>query len=84
MNEKLVTQLCRDCLGQEPESVKRCAVGQANYVYIVECEGQKITIRCSTENDAYENTIYWLERLSQLACSGTIFHCRKAKSIEKN
>ena len=23
MNEKLVTQLCRDCLGQEPESVKR-------------------------------------------------------------
>lgn len=66
MNEKLVTQLCGDCLGQEPESVKRCAVGQANYVYIVECEGQKITIRCSTESDAYKNTIYWLKRLSQI------------------
>jgi len=66
MDEKAITQLCKECFGAEPEYVKRCAVGLANYVYIVEREHQKITIRCSTENDAYKNAIYWLERLGQI------------------
>lgn len=66
MDEKVIAQLCKECFGTEPESVKRCVVGLANYVYIVECGFQKITIRCSTEKDAYKHTIYWLERLSQI------------------
>ena len=66
MDEKVIAQLCNECFGAEPESVERCAVGLANFVYIVECEHQKITIRCSAEKDAYKNTIYWLERLGQI------------------
>ena len=66
MDEKAIAQLCKECFEAKPEYVKRCAVGLANYVYIVECEHQKIIIRCSTEKDAYKNTIYWLGRLSQI------------------
>lgn len=66
MDEKIVVQLWKEHFGTEPEHVKRCAVGQANYVYIVECKQQKFTIRCSTEKAAYKQTIYWLERLSNI------------------
>ena len=66
MDEIIIVQLCKECFGAEPKSVERCAVGLANFVYIVECEHQKITIRCSTEKDEYKHTIYWLERLGQI------------------
>ena len=52
------------CLEESPQSIERCAVGQGNYVYIVECAGVKYVIRCSAEHNAYQDTIYWLERLS--------------------
>ena len=66
MDEKIVAQLWKEHFGDEPEHVKRCAVGQANYVYIVECKQQRFTIRCSTKKGAYNQTIYWLERLSNI------------------
>ncbi len=66
MDEKIVVQLWKEYFGTEPEHVKRCAVGQANYVYIVECKQQRFTIRCSTEKGAYKQTIYWLERLRNI------------------
>lgn len=64
MNEKLIAQLCAEALGQAPQQVTRCGVGTGNYVYIVEC-AQKYIIRCSEDN-TYEDTIYWLEQLSAL------------------
>ena len=66
MDEKIIVQLCKEKIGTEPDSVKRCAVGLANYVYIVKCRQEKITIRCSTEKNAYKNTIYWLKKLNQI------------------
>ena len=53
-------------LNQEPQSFKRCAVGIGNEVYIVECENEKYIFRCSTEENAYEETIHWLTKLSAL------------------
>lgn len=66
MHREIVVQLWKEHFGNEPEYVKRCAVGWANYVYIVECKRQRYTIRCSTEKDAYKQTIYWLKRLSNI------------------
>lgn len=66
MDEKLIVQLCKECMGLTPDSVKRCAIGQANYVHIVDGKRGKITVRCSTEKGVYKNTIYWLKRLEKI------------------
>lgn len=46
-----------------PTKAERCAVGQGNYVYIVEDLNGKYILRLSEEKDAYKDTIYWLGRL---------------------
>lgn len=66
MNEKIISDLCSICFSKAPATIKRCAVGIGNYVYYVECSGEKYIVRCSTEADAYRNTIYWLEKLNDI------------------
>lgn len=44
--------------------MERCAVGQGNYVYIVECNGIEYVVRCSAESGAYDTSIFWLEELA--------------------
>ena len=66
MNEEIIDRLCIDCLEEQPKSVLRCAVGQGNFVYIVELSDRKVVIRCSEEPDAYIDTIYWLEQLEAI------------------
>lgn len=66
MNEKIVSKLCLEYFAEEPQAVERCATGQGNYVYIVECKGAKYVVRCSSENGAYRDSIYWLEKLAIL------------------
>lgn len=63
MNVKKVTQICLTCLAEEPHAIERCTVGQGNYVYIVECSHEKYVVRCSEEQGAYEDTVYWLRQL---------------------
>ena len=66
MNEKIISQICLKCFAEEPEEIERCAVGQANYVYIVEGTESKYVFRCSTQADAYDKTIYWLRKLESI------------------
>lgn len=66
MNDQIISQICLECICKLPKTVERCAVGQGNYVYIVECEDNKYVIRCSLELDAYQNTLYWLEKLTSI------------------
>lgn len=66
MNEKMILQICSNCFDEEPGKIERCAVGQGNYVYIVEYINEKYVIRCSEEYNAYENAIYWLEKLKAI------------------
>ncbi|MBD5149061.1 MAG: aminoglycoside phosphotransferase family protein [Oscillibacter sp.] len=47
--------------------IERCGVGIANYVFIVSTAAEKLVLRCSKDEDAYKDTIYWLNRLS--ACN---------------
>lgn len=57
--------LCARILSGGPESMERCGVGIANYVYKVECAGERYILRCSTDND-YSETAVWLRRLAAL------------------
>ncbi|MBQ2934845.1 MAG: phosphotransferase [Lachnospiraceae bacterium] len=66
MNEEKIAKLCIDCFEEKPKSIARCAVGQGNYVYIVEFTKQKVVVRCSEKVSAYKDTIYWLERLATI------------------
>jgi len=66
MNEEKIVDLCTECFLEKPRKITRCAVGQGNYVYIVELEGRKVVLRLSEETCAYKDTIYWLEKLSKL------------------
>lgn len=66
MNEKIISQICLACLAEEPHAIERCTVGQGNYVYIVECTREKYVVRCSKEQNAYNETVYWLRQLEAL------------------
>jgi aminoglycoside phosphotransferase (APT) family kinase protein len=66
MNEEIIIKLCIDCFAEQPKTLSRCAVGQGNYVYIVELSDRKVVVRCSEEKEAYKDTIYWLERLEMI------------------
>ncbi len=64
--EELVKQIYVCHFGVAPQTVERCAVGQGNYVYAVKDEKSAYIMRLSPKRDAYEETVYWLERLSAL------------------
>lgn len=66
MNKNTISQLCNQCLSEFPQSIERCAVGQGNYVFIVECSETKYVVRCSSERNAYDSTVYWLEQLASI------------------
>lgn len=66
MNEQMIFKLCLECLSETPQSIERCAVGQGNYVYIVECMEEKYVVRCSAECDAYKASIHWLKKLAAI------------------
>ncbi len=61
-----IEKLCIKYFSESPRSIERCAVGQGNFVYIVKYPAAKYVVRCSLEQNAYENTIYNLERLAAI------------------
>ena len=63
MNEKMISQIFFELCSKKPSAIERCTVGQGNYVYIVECTGEKYVFRCSEESNAYDHTVYWLKKL---------------------
>lgn len=66
MNSNIISAIFFSCFNKMPQETERCAVGIGNYVYIVKCGDIKYIIRCSEDNNAYEDTVYWLKRLSVL------------------
>lgn len=66
MQEAAIARLCASCFSVQPSAIERCAMGIGNYVYRVACAGETQIVRCSTEPDAYRDTITWLTKLQQL------------------
>ncbi len=44
--------------------IERCGVGIANYVFVVSTATEKFVLRCSKDENAYKDTVYWLNKLS--------------------
>lgn len=44
--------------------IERCSIGIANYVFIVSTAIEKFILRCSKDEQAYKDTVYWLNKLS--------------------
>lgn len=66
MNEDKISKIFFDCMHCIPQKLNRCAVGIGNYVYIIQCDDNKYVFRCSAENNAYTDTVYWLNKLAVL------------------
>ncbi|MBD5084076.1 MAG: phosphotransferase [Clostridiales bacterium] len=66
MNEQIVAQLFLWHFLKEPKSIHRCGVGIGNFVYIVDYDNIKYVVRCSEGNGVYDDTVYWLEKLSSI------------------
>ena len=83
MNNEIIKQICSETFHKEPTSVESCAVGLANYVFIVEIEHRKYTVRCSAEKNAYHNTVRLLEKLFEIGIPvPKVLHCGKAGQYE--
>lgn len=66
MECEVIQNLCQMSFNELPHVIERCAVGQANYVYFIECSKGKFIVRCSEESGSYKDTVYWLERLAKV------------------
>lgn len=66
MNSDIISEIFFSCFNKIPQETERCAVGIGNYVYIVKCDDIKYIVRCSEDNNAYEDTVCWLKKLSAL------------------
>lgn len=64
MDCKEAANLFKNSTKIEVTQIERCGVGIANYVFIVTVAAEKFILRCSREEDAYKDTVYWLHRLS--------------------
>ena len=68
--DELIIYICQATFHDEPAMIKRCSVGLANYVFIVEIKGSKYTVRLSTEKHAYNDTVRLLGKLMEMGIAG--------------
>lgn len=66
MNSDIISDIFFSCFNKIPQETERCAVGIANYVYIVKCDDIKYILRCSGDKNAYDETVCWLKKLSAI------------------
>lgn len=65
-DNNIIKQICANNFGTVPNYMKRCAIGQGNYVYTVKYDENTYIVRCSLEKDVYEATRHWLNTLSEI------------------
>lgn len=66
MDEKTIAEIFEKHISARIDKIERCGVGHGNYVYIISDETDKYVIRCSEEEHAYTDTIYWLTQLKKV------------------
>lgn len=66
MDEKTIVEIFEKHISARIGKIERCGVGHGNYVYIISDETDKYVIRCSEEEHAYADTIYWLTQLRKI------------------
>lgn len=66
MNEKSALEILGKHIPVKADTVERCGVGHGNYVYIISGGTKRYVVRCSSEDNAYADTIHWLRRLRKV------------------
>lgn len=66
MDQKTIVEIFEKEISTKVNKIERCGVGHGNYVYIISDETDKYVIRCSEEERAYTDTIYWLTQLRKV------------------
>lgn len=66
MNKEIVSKTFMEHFQQKPSKIERCSIGYGNYVFHVKCNSTNYILRCTTEDNPYEDTIYWLSQLGKL------------------
>lgn len=66
MNDFIVNKICFNNFKKYPDKIKRFEIGYGNYVYRICIEQDKFVIRINSDKNAYEDTIYWLDKLNRL------------------
>ena len=68
MNEKIVKSIWKDHFGVHPKSIERFHTGLAHYVYRIDDEGKKFTLRIAHPDNRslLASSIYWLDKLENL------------------
>lgn len=65
MDDKEAMVIFENSTKERVARIERCGVGIGNYVFLVFTAAEKFVLRCSTEENAYKNTMYWLDKLSE-------------------
>ncbi len=66
MNNSIVDEICFINFNKYPNEIKRFEIGYGNYVYRI-CFGENnFVIRINSDESAYKDTIYWLDKLKGL------------------
>lgn len=64
MNDKEAIAIFENVTKKSVIQIKRCGVGIANYVFLVATETEKVILRCSENENAYQESVYYLSKLS--------------------
>lgn len=65
MNNEIVNTICFRNFNRYPDEIKRFEVGYINYVYRINFNQDKFVLRINSNEKAYNNTVYWLEKMSK-------------------
>lgn len=66
MNSLIVNKISFKVFNKYPDKIKEFEIGYGNYVYRISFGNEKFVIRISLEQNAYKDTIYWLNKLNDL------------------
>lgn len=66
MNENSALEIFGNHISVKADTIERGSVGHGNYVYIISGGTKRYVVRCSSEDNAYADTIYWLRRLREV------------------
>lgn len=64
MDYKEAIKIFENNMKRNVTQIERCSVGIANYVFKISTATEKFILRCSKKDDAYQDTVYWLNKLS--------------------
>ena len=64
MDYKNIIEIFENDTKRSVVQIERSNVGIANYVFIVSTANEKFIFRCSKDENAYKDTVYWLNKLS--------------------